>query len=433
MECESMAFAELPEVQTKPDIGVTSAGRMEVKSVICEEITHHLVGSYREKLQTIVLTGSLARNEASVGWRQPRWTVLGDAEFLLVLNRQASLPCKDDLRGLGRLIETRLKQRGVDCPVSLDACHVGFFLNLRPSIFAYELRTCGEVVWGDHSVLSLIPSFSADDIPLEDAWHLLCNRLIEQHESLLENDAVSGITQETFRYRTAKLYLDMATSLLVYLKAYQPTYQERTQVLRSLAKSKAGVVTELPVPLTTFTERVEACTEYKLHGCPPVGSFLDQNSEGDGTTLLQESLGYARALWKWELLRLTASQPTTSEKQLIQRLLRTQPMTHRLRGWLYVVRKRGWHRSWRQWPRWAQLAWNTSPRYCVYLAACELIFGIPLSRPNRQQVGEIDLRGVAGRLPEDSGKLSGDAEIARRQCGRGVLWNYHEFLQGTCA
>src|SRR6185295_7098903 len=106
-----------------------------------------------------------------------------------------------------------------------------------------------------------------------------------------------------------------------------------------------------------FARIVSACTEWKLAG-------------GDGPApegvSWQGVIERARRLWRWELARLSGASSELSDHALLDVWLRCQPVTDRARGWLHVLRKCGWHRSWRLWPRWARLARRGSPRYLVY-------------------------------------------------------------------
>src|SRR5207244_1226919 len=142
------------------------------------------------------------------------WNLLGDGEFLLIFHARAGLPPAADLSRLCRGIEEELQRQRIRCHLSLSAAHATYLQRLKPHIFAYELRACGQVIWGEPDILSLIPSFSPADIPAEDGWRLLCNRIIEELEVV--GDLAEGqehLSRELY-YCTVKLYLDMATSLL---------------------------------------------------------------------------------------------------------------------------------------------------------------------------------------------------------------------------
>ena len=55
-----------------------------VKIAICEQTQDYCLQKYGRRLRAIVLTGSLAREEATVVREAQRCHLLGDADFLLL-------------------------------------------------------------------------------------------------------------------------------------------------------------------------------------------------------------------------------------------------------------------------------------------------------------------------------------------------------------
>lgn len=373
---------------------------------------------YPGDLRAVVLTGSLARDEAT--WRTEGATsrALGDAEFLLVFADGARLPDVRDVQNLARKIEAHLAGLGIVCSITLSPAHATYLRRLRPAIFAYELRTSGQLVWGDPTVLSRIPAFSASDIPLEDAWRLLCNRLVEQIEVAPQMSEPSTGPSEAALYRMVKLNLDMATSFLVFVGGYQPTYRDRAQRLRDLAE-RNDRTDRYPFRLEPFARIVSACTEWKLEG-------------GDGSVPEEVSwdgvIERARRLLRWELAQLSGASPELPDHALLRAWLRRQPATERARGWLHVLRKCGWHRSWRCWPRWARLTRRASPRYLVYSAACRLLFELP-----RGEAEGGDWEGLWEDLPVIRPWAGRWRERSWQDAVTEIAWNYREFLVGTRA
>jgi hypothetical protein len=369
---------------------------------------------YGHGLRALVLTGSLARGEASFVEREGGWVLLGDAEFLLVFHEGASTPT--DVRGIQREVAHRLGRDVVAADVTLSAVRPAYLRHLPPSIFAYELRTCGVVVDGDGQILSLVPEFAPTVIPLEDAWRLLANRIVEQLEGAKELASDMVTLSDTVHYRAVKLYLDMATSFLVFVQAYAPTYAERAQSLRRLEKTP-GI--EWPLPASDFADRVDACTRWKLGptraAAPEPRKFWEQAVE------------WAHALWRWELVHLVGPDPGAPTQVLMQRWMRQYPLAARLRSWAYVLRRQGWHRSWRHWPRWARLARLGSPRYCVYEAASELVFALGKMRGS-------EASWVRGYLPVVAGAAQPAApQPALAHLAAEIVANYREFLVETRA
>jgi hypothetical protein len=338
-----------------------------LRATIGSETARLCVEQHADHLRAVVLAGSLARDEGT--WRTDggRSRALGDAEFLLVFGDRAPLPDARVVQKLADRVDAHLARLGIVSPVTLSPVRGAYLRRLPPSIFAYELRTSGKVVWGDATVLSLTPAFSAADIPFEDAWRLLCNRLVEQLEVASDVTEPSTDFLEPTLYRTVKLHLDMATSLLVFLGSYKPTYRERAERLRDMAR-RQGQTGLYPFRLEPFARIVTACTEWKLAGGDEPAP---EGVSWDG------AIERARRLWRWELARLSGASAELPDHALLEAWLSRQPVADRARGWLYVLRKCGWQRSWRSWPRWAQLARRGSPRYLVYSAACRLLFGLP--------------------------------------------------------
>jgi len=394
------------------------------------EAVRLLADEYAGRLRAIILTGSLARDEATVVEKEGRWKCLGDAEFLLVFEERNRMPATSELEPLLRQIEARLEQRNIFCHVVAGACRADGLSKFRPSIFVHELRTQGEVVWGDVKILSLLPGFSASDIPREDAWQMLCNRMIEQLEVMAESKPDTEAIVHV-QYRAVKLYLDMATSLLVFFGAYQPTYRERAEHLRLVAEK--GSAQDFPFSLQVFANRVAACTQFKLQ--ESVAWDADAPEIVADFGFLNEALLYAKHLWRWELARLADSSDQLPECQLLERWMRLQPMRKRLRGWLYLLRARGRHWGWRNWQRWLRLARRASPRYCVYAAASRLFSGLPATQDSSAAPlnAKVDWDEARSWLPVFTGpRTNGESETWQRLATE-IAWNYHQFLEGTQA
>ena len=400
-------------------------GASALRATIASETARLCAEQYPGQLRAVILTGSLARDEAT--WRTDgiQSRTLGDAEFLPVFADRAPLPDVQDVRNLAQRIDSHLVGLGIVCPITLCPVRATYLRRLRPAIFAYELRTSGQIVWGDPTVLSLIPAFSPSDIPLEDAWRLLCNRLVEQLEVAPEMSEPSMGPPEPALYRTVKLYLDMATSLLIFVGGYEPTYRHRAERLRDLAQ-REGRTDRYPFRLEPFVRIVSACTEWKLDG-------------GDGQAPAGVSwdgaIERAQRLWRWELARLSGASPELPDHALLEAWLRRQPATERARGWLHVLRKCGWHQSWRLWPRWARLARRASPRYLVYSAACRLLFELPRLRAENSgstRKGE-DWEGLWEDLPVIRPWANLHRAHPWQEAVTEIAWNYREFLAGTRA
>jgi hypothetical protein len=289
-----------------------------------------------------------------------------------------------------------------------------------------ELRVCGRVVWGDPNILSLVPEFAATEIALEDAWRLLGNRIVELLAAVGSAPQTAGPHAPAVGYTAVKFFLDMATSYLVFARHYCPTYRERERALNNLRNDSAAS-SDTPFPLAPFAARVSECTAFKLSG---------QGNLHASASLWQEAVQFAYLLWKWELSRLTGEPETLSHRELMSRWMRCQPVSARVRGWFSAIRRCGWRRSWREWPRWALLAREASPRYWVYSVATEVFFELPASLPDPSPRRQPDpgRRAFTRNLPllrEDEGLPPGASSLSRLAAL--VELNYKRFLETTQA
>lgn len=379
------------------------------------EICRAQFGSH---LRALILTGSAARAEASIAVDNSCLNLLSDAELIGILDEQSKLPSDAEGLELASRVEKELADRAILCHVSLGFAHDRFLRNMRPHIFAYELRTCGRVVLGDPCILSLIPSFGPEDIPLEDGWRLLSNRLVEMAEAL--SGGRTDIPSVEICYRTIKLCLDAATSLLIFAGGYAASYRQRSENI--------GMLSTAAIPgfdLRDFSTTVGLCTAEKL------GSVLQSSAIKDWQSVVQ-ACQYAIKLWIWELQKMTGV-ADDSGLRLCLRFARQQSFLARVRGWLFVLRRRRWARSWRNWLRWMRLALVGSPRYCTYAAMGELFLSgqlLPLQAVAEDTRSDWeDLYRLLPERPEDVRENTNTPSSV----GLAIGWNYHKFLEETRA
>ena len=293
------------------EITVAIKSREEVQQAFLECVTRRVVDLFGSDLSALILTGSLARGEGSLIRRRDRWEVLGDAEFLVILRDGAKLISDPEFGRVGRQMTRELKELGVVCHLDLSAAQVDYFQKMRPHIFSYELRSCGRTLWSDAKVIESIPAFAAGEIPREDAWRLLCNRIIEQLRIVRRLYSDEQDSWEQTVYVCNKFLLDLGTSLLVFLDQYEPTYQLRAEKIEQLARN--GAAARLPFSPAEFSRRVRELTAIKLRPelDPSLGEFdLSPQAQRDAAlSRWLEAVPYARALWEWEVALLAGAEP----------------------------------------------------------------------------------------------------------------------------
>ena len=99
-------------------------------------------------------------------------------------------------------------------------------LRLRPTIFTRELCENAKLLWGDPAGFRSAAPPGGQTISKYDAFRLLNNRIIEQIAVRSEyTDRKSDTT--AMAYSLTKFWIDLGTSLSVFLGCYRPGYRSR--------------------------------------------------------------------------------------------------------------------------------------------------------------------------------------------------------------
>jgi hypothetical protein len=427
LKSESPMVDRITDSTVDTDASAINPVATQLGERVAQETASKCARHFGSALRAVVLTGSLARGEGSLSSDGTPGKLASDAEFVVILHDRAPLPNSSDAAKLSAEIESQLAADGVQCHVTLSCAHGDFLRKMRPHIFAYELKTCGKVLFGEQNILSLIPGFAPTDIPLEDGWRLLSNRMIEMVEGLSEAHSVGrGPVPEDVFYRAIKLNLDAATSLLIFAKNYAPSYRQRSQNISDLVKNDIDA-TGLPFSLKQVALLTADCTDWKLFRNTALGDAIDWQ-------WIAIACRNASLLWEWELRKMTKAEGELSRAELCMRLMRQQPLAARIRGWLYVMRREGWKKTSTQWPRWLNLARKASPRFWVYSIIGEL-FVRPDPRVQsgtERDVNEPDwntLRKCLPVLPQNPPPSTNEWQ----RTAKDAVWNYRQFLVDTRA
>jgi len=382
--------------------------------------------AFDTRLGAVLLTGSLARDEATAVWRESGLEVLGDAEFLLVSREGARLPARAQVMAAARQVEADLARHSIHCRVDMTAVAPRYLRQNPPHIFGFELRQSGRVIWGDPGILGLMPGYGNAELPRRDAWYLLSNRMIEAMEALAAAPVPDAATLPTASaYAMVKLCLDMASSYLVFCGRFAAGYRARQQALGRVALARLPR-RDAPVELVSFARRVAWCTEWKLSG--------GAGELGMGAEVALAILRDAARLWYWELRHLgrdAAGQLQFGDDAAWLAAARSTP--GRARSWLAAVRQRGWIRSWRRWPDWARHGAAASPRFWVYAAAGRLEARLP-EILRAEWAGGASRGGPAPRswLPLDTSEaLEYEEGSPWRRIAREIADNYHALVEKT--
>lgn len=358
-------------------------GSDSIAELIGRGVALHCERQWGSALQALLLTGSLARGEATLSRQGRCCRVIGDAEFLAIFDPKAGLPSRPALDEVATAAEFWLQARGCRCAVAIGAAHPRYLRRLPPHIFGFELRQWGRVVLGDAAILSLIPTCDPRALPAEDAWCLLSNRIVE-HLGQLAVSAWSGQTPPPeLAYSTVKLGIDMATSYLVFAGAYAPSYRERATRLAAMAG--AGPCLRAPVPLSALTRLVTQCTDLKLGHA----DLMDLDWR-----FWRSVVEAATGLWSWELARMTETEDSPW-RAAWQRLARRTSKPRRWRSWAGALRRCPSARSRRA----LALVTQATPRQLIYRAAYLLLSEAPLIMGSPADASSRHAEEIADCLP----------------------------------
>lgn len=397
--------------------------RTTISDSIVSEVVRECRGRYSNALQAVVLTGSLARAEETVLFDGGASRILGDAEFFLVFPRESTIPPAAELASAESAISRSLGSRGIVCPVHLSGVSRRYFEKLPRHIFTYELRSAGRVVMGDEGVLEAVPEFDARDIEREDAWRLLSNRMVEWLEVLSMAAPDAEMPNMQMFYATVKLWMDAATSLLVFLRKYEPSYRARSERLATLGH--ASLAAELPFSLREFSFAVDAATAWKLMP-------INEEVQRCGWEFCDRARHLAGLLWCWEAAQLTRLDAGFSPLMFLRssRIGRTP-----WRGWLRTARECRRLRRPHNWRHWWTLSHWGSPRQCVYTVAAECLLRSDDFAPWADDGLASQLRATKLRrfLPLPDLRAKPEDDGGWRRLVQDLAWNYHQFVEGTRA
>lgn len=341
----------------------------------------------------LILTGSFSRGEGSILIdNQGPHKVLGDMEFFILTGTTMDLDgVGRKLAGLERQVEERLRQKNIVCDIDFSPVGRHYLKRMKPTIFNYELKTHGKVVYGDPDVMKETVSFHASDIPLFDAFYLLCNRIIEQLV-FYRSDPCSrkGALVERF-YPLIKMYMDMAGSFLIMKGKYKPDYATRCREFVGFEeKSFLG-----KDKMQAFNDRLLFFTGLKLQ--PDHDKLPKEQDAKDPYEIMRifrETCLYADRLWKWEMKQLQEGASVATRDGDIAAILHCFGLLDVIKGWLKFIRIAHRQQVALSWGRIVTHFFMGPPRVLIYVAAAKLYFSL-------LDDNQVDLSDVQRYLPVD--------------------------------
>ncbi len=327
----------------------------------CVQFLLHEVGSHA--IEAVILTGSAARCEASVLPTAAGFRLLGDIEFLVILRSPMDwVAVRREMLELSRRATHDVGNGGCWASIEYGPAGLAYLQrNIRPCIFAYDLRTHGQVLWGRQDILSEIRPFGVEAIAPEDALNLLMNRMIEL--SMLANPArAAGVyaTQDRLYHHT-KVMLDLAGSALAFAGRHVPRYSERGRGFRELL----AIEPALPAALLDTKPFCTALDHAVICKSEPTEARL---SSPHGLAAEQQQVTWGCQLWLWEMQRLIG-RPVTGFEDALHAYIAHEPLARRLKGWAKFLLHPLRPPDALSWPRLARLLLRASPHTLTYATA----------------------------------------------------------------
>lgn len=284
----------------------------------------------------LILTGSVARGEGTlipdpeVG---SRW--LGDVECQLVFNdrRWAPVAAIDHhLHELERQLNGDRENSRRGMRIGLNAIGVSRLARLRPAIFTCEMLEHGKLLWGEPSTLPQPRWWTAGrrDIPLRDAFRLLNNRIVQQVEARGRRE--SGVCPPHHaEYALNKFWIELATSLSLFLGCYRSSYRERQVALESRLAENSDPLG--PDNARLLLSRLRDAMAVKEGRAP---------AEVHSDDAFAEAARVASDVWYWEASRLAGSNCGSADwKSILPLLRRIDTARQRGRDWARFALRRG--------------------------------------------------------------------------------------------
>ena len=298
----------------------------------------HLSRRVREATQPfpvlgLILTGSVARGEGTLiadAEAGTRW--LGDLDCVVVVRPGWGTPAREIDDTLLH-VETELnndpgnRHRGLK--IGLSRMPASRLARLRQSIFNRELLEHAKLLWGTPSALPIPPWWTAGarEVPMRDAFRLLNNRIMQQVIARIGNETGDAEPLST-EYRLSKFWIELATSLSVFLGCYRTTYRERQSAIEARLTSRPELLgTEFSELLVT---RLREAMAVKFGQTPKALT--------PASRWLNEAARAARRVWYWESARMLDTNPDDTDWRLvISRLRRLETGRQRARDWMRLL------------------------------------------------------------------------------------------------
>tara|TARA_B100000780_G_scaffold66700_1_gene43956 strand:+ start:7939 stop:9015 length:1077 start_codon:yes stop_codon:yes gene_type:complete len=190
--------------------------------LICPEL--------RSDIVSIVIYGSYGRSEGAFYEKNGKIFTYNDYDILLVVS---SVISHDELLNLKYTLTQKIDVRWIDISQMAN----GKLVELKPSIFNYDLKYGSKVIWGDQSILNKIRIGRFAIIPASEIEVLYFTRLYTFIGSLSKDAFDNGVKEENsrfFRYQMCKAIFSIIDCELILLNQYSFSYKKKVELISVL-------------------------------------------------------------------------------------------------------------------------------------------------------------------------------------------------------
>src|SRR5919198_6153208 len=148
---------------------------------------------------SVILTGSVARNQATYRYVKGKLALESDLDLVVVVKYVAIIKSFILIKCLSKKVTSDLVKRGlIVSHVSFSVTTEKALLDSGPSIFYQDLSLNGKVIYGK-DIRSSFRGYEIKEIPTQDLYRLLFNRMIESLEALVLSGTFEGkLTEYSF-------------------------------------------------------------------------------------------------------------------------------------------------------------------------------------------------------------------------------------------
>lgn len=212
-------------------------------------------------IKAIVLMGGYGRGEGTPLVHQGRQVPFNDYD-LVVVSEPLPVSQKAALQHKLHELESHFGEK-FGIPVDLYLHTTSTLRRAEPSLMNYEMRYGHQVLYGEQTILDIMPSYALNNIPLEEGTRLLMNRgklLLDIKEGLGGDAPLSNAQQMLFQKFIWKNHLAFGDAVLLLFGVYDVSYQTKQERILSFRGSS-----EIP-DADWMVEKYLQAIEFKMQG-----------------------------------------------------------------------------------------------------------------------------------------------------------------------